>query len=60
MDPDQALLDILELLDGCHGTDEEAKTRHRAEAIERLGDLSKWLKKGGFAPNIKNVMERMP
>jgi hypothetical protein len=59
MDPDKCLLDILELLDGCHGTDEEAKVRHRAEAVDRLGDLAAWLKKGGFPPNIKNVLERL-
>jgi hypothetical protein len=59
MDPDKCLLDILELLDGCSGLDKEAMERNREEAISRIRDLTEWLRKGGFPPNIKNVLERL-
>jgi hypothetical protein len=57
MDPTQCLIDILNSIDGCHGQDsQEAKARHREEAIEGLQNLAGWLQKGGFAPKLQEVL----
>jgi hypothetical protein len=63
MDPTQCLIDILGALDGCQGPDDadsqESKARNREEAIEGLLNLAEWLQKGGFAPKIQEVLERL-
>ncbi len=52
MDPTQALIDIIESLNGMGNDDETA----REDAIESLDGLLTWIKQGGFPPDVETAL----
>jgi hypothetical protein len=53
MDPTQALIDIIEALNGM--SNEEDGTA-RQDAIESLDSLSAWIKQEGFPPDVETAL----
>ena len=56
MDPNRTLYEALNALDHIPNIDTEDPADWRLQAIDALDSLARWLRKGGFSPDVWTVL----